>query len=52
MLARIFARITGFRSGRTHTPVPSLIRVVRIASAARVDSASRKGKGRFDPSRI
>ncbi|MCP9970924.1 hypothetical protein LUX57_41980 [Actinomadura madurae] len=42
-LASCFARTSGFRCGRTTTPVPSAIRSVRAARCARATSGSVNG---------
>src|SRR6266849_2761179 len=51
-LASSLASTTGLRNGSTSTPVPSLILVVRAATAASKVSESRTGKGGSTPRRI
>ena len=52
IVASCFARITGLRIGITRMPVPSLIFVVRAATAVRIDSDSMIGKFGSTPSRM
>ena len=48
-LANSLANTTGLRKGSTRTPVPSLIRLVRAASAVNRVSESSTGKGGSTP---
>ncbi len=43
------ASTTGLRNGKTNTPVPSLIRVVRVATAASKVSEFEDWERRIDP---
>ena len=52
MLASCFASVTGLRSVKTSTPVPSLILLVRAAIAVSVVSESSTGKFGSTPSRM
>ena len=52
MLEICLASTTGLRSGSTRIPVPSLIVVVRAATAVSSDRASMIGNGGSTPSRI
>ena len=52
MLESCFASTSGFLSGKTSTPVPSLILLVRAATAVRSVNDSMMGKCGSTPSRI